>query len=121
MEQESQKVWRAARLCVWLLGALLAAVCIVSLLIVPRAIRAFDHLERTLESMDALTETADAALTAANSAANAADKLVADNADAVAEAMEQLNSVDFETLNRAINDLSDIVEPLARVANLLSR
>lgn len=119
MEREKTPRW--ARLCLWMLGATLAVLCAVSVLVVPKALRAFDHLERTLDGMDALAETADAALVAANSAAEAADKLVADNADAVTEAMEKLNAVDFDTLNRAIKDLADIVEPLARVSNLFNR
>ena len=30
-----------------------------------------------------------------------------------------ISAIDFDALNRAINDLADIVEPLARFANIL--
>ena len=35
--------------------------------------------------------------------------------------MEKFNSVDFDALNRAINDLAYIVEPLAKVSNFFNR
>lgn len=118
---ENEKLLRCARIGIWLLGALLAVVCAVSLLLVPKALRALDRVEDTLAGVDSLTQTAETALTTANAAANSANQLVADNADAVAEAMEKFNSVDFDSLNRAVKDLADIVAPLARVSNLFNR
>ena len=121
MDKENRSLLRCARVGVGLLAALLALACAVSLAVVPPALRALSHAEETLSGVDSLVETADAALTAASSAAETANKLVADNADAVGEAMEKFNSVDFVTLNKAINDLADIVEPLARVSNFFNR
>ena len=118
---ENEKLLRCARTVVWLLGALLAVICVVSVILVPRALRALERVDDTLSGVDSLTRTAEAALTTANAAAERANKLVADNADAVAEAMEKFNSVDFDSLNRAIKDLADIVAPLARVSNLFNR
>ena len=34
------------------------------------------------------------------------------------QSMEKLNSIDFQTLNKAIQDLADVVAPLARVTNM---
>lgn len=128
MEHEKNELLRYARIGVWLLGALLAVVCLALLIAMPRVIRTFDHMETVLTEVDALSvkadkalETANAALESANSAADNANKLVEDNADAVSEAMEKFNSVDFEALNKAINDLADIVEPLAKVSNFFNR
>ena len=118
---ENEKLLRCARIGVCLLGALLVVICVVSAAVVPKTLRTLDRVDETLAGVDSLVETAEAALTTANAAADSANKLVADNADAVAEAMEKFNSVDFESLNRAINDLADIVAPLARVSNLFNR
>ena len=118
---ENEKLLRYARIGVWLLGALLAVTCVVSVILVPKALRALDRVDDTLAGIDSLTRTAETALTTANAAADSANKLVADNSDAVAEAMEKFNSVDFDSLNRAIKDLADIVAPLARMSNFLSR
>lgn len=43
--------------------------------------------------------------------------LAADSQAAVTAAMKQLDLIDIETLNKAIEDLADVVEPLARVSN----
>ena len=146
---ENEKLLRYAHIGVILLGALLAAVCAISLIVVPKTLRALDRLHNTLtgvdslvetaeatlviannvaDSVDSLVETAEATLTnaeatlaTANAAADSANKLVADNAGAVAEAMKKINSVDFAALNRAIRDLADVVAPLAKVSNLLNR
>ena len=42
------------------------------------------------------------------------DELVSTSQSGVEEAVEKLNALDFEALNKAIRDLSSVVEPLAR-------
>ena len=118
---DNEKLLRCARAGVLLLGALLAVACVVSAVVVPKALRTLERVGETLDGVDSLVETAETALTTANAAADNANRLVADNADAVAEAMEKFNSVDFDSLNRAIKDLADVVAPLARVSNLFNR
>ncbi|MBO4916237.1 MAG: hypothetical protein J5449_13660 [Oscillospiraceae bacterium] len=121
MDADVKKLLRCSRIGVCLLALLLAVACAAAAILVPRALDTLDRIGVTLEGIDSLVETADAALVAANEAADSANKLVADNSEAVAEAMEKFNSVDFETLNKAINDLADIVEPLAKVSNFFNR
>ena len=65
------------------------------------------HMGSSLDGMDTLTENA--------------NKMVTDNTDAVAEALAKLGGIDFETLNQAIRDLADVVEPLARLTNFFNR
>ena len=43
--------------------------------------------------------------------------LTTDSQSAVTEAIEKLDTIDIETLNKAIRDLSDVVEPLAKVSH----
>lgn len=128
MEYDHQRLFRYVRVGVWLIGALLAAVCLALAILLPRATRAFDHMEETMARVDTLSENVNDTLVAANdalrsatAAADSANKLVVDNTDAVGEVMEKINSVDFDALNKAINDLADIVEPLARMSNFLNR
>ena len=125
MKKEDQKALRYLRLTAIFSAALLAVVCIAAALIVPRTLHALAHAEVTLSSMDELLVTAGNALTtagdtlrSATEAADAANRLVEDNAATVSEAMEKINAIDFDALNRAINDLADIVEPLARFAGI---
>ena len=42
------------------------------------------------------------------------DRLVSSSEKGVQEALEQINSVDIDTLNQAISDLSDVISPLAK-------
>lgn len=121
METETRKLLLCARIGVGLLAALLVVACVASAVLIPKTLRTIERVDTTLAGIDSLVETADAALNAANAAADSANKLVADNADAVAEAMEKFNSVDFDSLNKAIKDLADIVEPLAKVSNFFNR
>lgn len=44
--------------------------------------------------------------------------LATDSQTAVADAMKKLDTIDIETLNKAIQDLADVVEPLAKVSNI---
>ena len=43
--------------------------------------------------------------------------LAQDSQTIVEEAMKKLDAINFEALNRAIEDLADIVEPLANISN----
>ena len=42
--------------------------------------------------------------------------LAAESQTVVSDAMEKLDTIDIDTLNKAIQDLSDVVEPLAKVS-----
>lgn len=42
------------------------------------------------------------------------DNLVTSSDQSVKEALQQINSVDIKTLNQAIQDLSNLISPLAR-------
>ena len=44
--------------------------------------------------------------------------LAAESQSAVADAMKKLDTIDIATLNKAIKDLADVVEPLAKVTKL---
>lgn len=48
------------------------------------------------------------------------DSFVTTGQEAVEQATEKLNIIDFETLNQAIEDLADVVEPLAKFFNVFN-
>lgn len=113
MDNESKSL-RYARINVYLTAALLIVLCVGMLIVVPGALKTLRHAEDTLSRIDSLAATAEEALTTANA-------LITDNADTAGSMMEKFNSVDFDSLNKAIKDLSDIVEPMARVTNFFNR
>ena len=94
------------------------------------------QMETVLTDLEAVTDTLDGELdtiltnldTVTQELAQADLKgMVADVDDfvtagqgAVEEVTEKLSIIDFETLNRAIQDLSDVVEPLARFFNVFN-
>lgn len=41
------------------------------------------------------------------------DAFITENSESIADVMKKVEAVDFETLNKAIKDLSDVVEPFA--------
>jgi len=46
------------------------------------------------------------------------DELVVTSQAGVEQAMNTLNAIDFDTLNQAIEDLSNVIEPLAKFFNI---
>ena len=46
------------------------------------------------------------------------NNLASESQGAVADAMKKLDTIDIETLNKAIKDLADVVEPLAKLGRI---
>lgn len=75
-----------------------------------------DQAETIMDNMETVTQAlADADLGTMVENVNA---LAAESQTIVSEAMEKLDTIDIDTLNKAITDLSDVVEPLAKVSKL---
>lgn len=72
--------------------------------------------ETVMNNMETVTqELADADLGTMVKNVNA---LAAESQTVVSEAMKKLDTIDIDTLNKAIKDLSDVVEPLAKIPRL---
>ena len=65
--------------------------------LVPRLMTVMDHMETTLENINTWVEA---------------------NTDAASGALQKMNELDIDSLNQAINDLADVVRPLANLSNL---
>ena len=48
------------------------------------------------------------------------DSLVTTSQDSLEQMMAKLNTIDFESLNQAIRNLADVVEPLAKFFNVFN-
>ncbi len=114
--------------------------------IMPKAVAFIDHAETSLSEVDVLiaetenrmSETekliakADEAMTEiqgtttkfnlvldqASVLIDNANTMVENNTEAITETVQKLNKVDFDSLNNAIKNLNDAIEPLARLANM---
>ena len=100
-----------------------AAVCCLGVFVLvftvlPQIRGVVGKMEAVLTDLEAVTE----ALTQADLKGMAADvdAFVTTGQSAVEQATEKLNVIDFETLNRAIEDLADVVEPLAKFFNVFN-
>lgn len=72
--------------------------------------------QTVMENLNTVTQAlADADL---SSIVDNMSTLTVESQAAVADAMEKLDTIDIDTLNKAIADLSEIVEPLAKVSKI---
>ena len=69
-----------------------------------------------LADMDvaALIQQMQSLLTNLDSLVSNVDTLVTTNQDGLVETLEKISAIDIETLNKAIKDLSAVIEPLAK-------
>ena len=98
-----------------------SAVCVVGLFLLvytlmPQVQELTAQMETVLTNLEVVTDQL-AGMDLGSMVENV-DVLVTTSQAGVEQAMDQLNGIDFETLNRAINDLADVVEPLARFFNV---
>lgn len=102
---------------------LVTALCCVALVVtvlgvLPRVDGVITQMEAVLGNL----EQATAQLAAADleGMASNVDDLVVTGQQSLEQTMEKLNTIDFEALNRAIKDLADVIEPLAKFFNAFS-
>lgn len=75
-------------------------------------------LEGMVGNVDDLVTDVDGLLGNVDGLIGNVDTLVTTGQDSLEQTMEKLNAIDFETLNKAIKDLSDVIEPIAKFFNL---
>lgn len=125
MEQTNKKQVFYARL--QFLFTVVAALCCVVLLlsgmsVLPKLQETAVQAEAVLTNLE--TVTTELAKVDLNSMVQNMDTLVTDvdglvgtSQVGVEQAMEKLNAIDFDALNEAIKDLSDVIDPIARFFN----
>ncbi len=128
-QKRSSRLTRIAAIAALFL-ALVIAVALA--LVLPKAVKLIDNATESLAEVDGLIEDTEkvmgdlnditvqvnTVITDAGVLIDNSNSMVEDNTDAITETVQKLNQVDFETLNKAINDLADVVEPLAKFFNV---
>ena len=121
-----QKQLRFTRLLAIAACALAGAFLAALLCIVPPLLRTVKQADGLMEQVSAAVENADQAISQLTEADKALlgiqsmfdeDGLMNQTGDALAQAMEKVDSMDIESLNKAIRDLGDVMEPLADFFN----
>lgn len=95
-----------------------AGVFAVVLTVVPQVRAVAGQLEIVLTDLDTVTQ--ELARADLEGMVADVDAFVTTGQSAVEQAAEKLNIIDFDTMNRAIQDLADVVEPLARFFNVFN-
>ena len=124
LDQLKQSNEQQARLAKWqcIFGGIAALCCLAVLLLVwsmmPRINDLASQLEVTLTNLEDITrQLASADL---EGMVDNVDALVTTGQSSVELIIEKLNTMDFDTLNRAIQNLADVVEPLANFFNIFN-
>ena len=98
-----------------------AAVCCIGLFVlvsalIPQVQELTGQMGTVLTNLEIVTDQL-AGMDLGNMVSNV-DSLVTTNQAGVEQALDKLNGIDFDTLNQAITDLADVVEPLANFFNV---
>ena len=90
---------------------------VVARILVPEAtqtLQSFNEVAiKEQETLEEIDKVADSLVQASTNL----DKLVADNAEELTDAVKKISEVDFEGLNKGIKDFQDAVGPLANFMN----
>ena len=111
MVEEQQRTTKAQKMTEYACIGLAVILLVVSVILVPKAIVTLDNANETLESANATLESANKDLTALESSISGLEGLEKQ----ATEAMENMNSIDFDALNNSIRNLEAIVEPMAKL------
>jgi len=122
LERLDQSNRQQAKFARWqCIFSIASAVCIVGLFVLvyslmPQVQALTTQTEVVLENLTEVTDQL-AGMDLGTMVENV-DELVITSQAGVEQAMEQLNAIDFETLNQAIEDLAAVIEPLANFFNI---
>ncbi len=99
------------------LGVLVALVIALAI-IVPKVVSTLDQVQSAVTETESLVKQAKGTMEDIDTMVANVDTLVVENTESVGKAMEDLNSIDFEALNQGIQDLSEVIEPMAKFAEM---
>lgn len=100
-----------------------AVCCLLLLLTVAKIVPDIRELSGEISDIAAQAETVLTNLETVSDELAAADLegLVTDVDSLVASSLEKISAIDIETLNKAIKDLAEVIEPLAKVASIFGK
>lgn len=121
IEKNSRQQTRTARLqCLLALVAAVFCVGVFALIFnfLPRLDTVVTQMQTVLGNLE--TTTQELAALDLGGMMDGIDTLVASGQEGLAQTMEKLNTIDIDTLNKAIKDLAAVVEPFAKLINRLT-
>lgn len=113
-----QQVKLTRVICIFALVAALCCICTVGLVynVLPQINTIISQMQIVLGNL----ETATAQLSVVDFSGMIADveALVTTAQQSLDQTMNKLNTIDFQTLNKAIDDLAKVVEPMSKLMNV---
>ena len=113
-----QQVKLTRLVCIFALVAALCCICTVGLVynVLPQINTIISQMQIVLGNL----ETATAQLSVVDFSGMIADveALVTTAQQSLDQTMNKLNTIDFQTLNKAIDDLAKVVEPMSKLMNV---
>ncbi len=119
MVRTQKKTFRRQRIIMYCMIGIFAIFLISAVILVPNAVKLMNRAGEAVDRIDTLAVDMQGAVENINVAVDSVNTVVVDNTQDISEALQNINNVDFETLNKAILDLSETVEPMARFFKLL--
>ena len=112
-----RKVVTNVLVCIFMLAAAgsCIAICLTLGDLIPRVDQVISQMQNVLNNLE---ETSDAlARLDLETMVTNVDSLAVYAQQSLQQTMEKLNTIDFETLNKAIGDLAKVIEPLAKLVD----
>lgn len=98
-------------------------ILITALVIGGKVTSAVNTISKSADDLEAITSNLNSSMTGMDELISStsvmvesANTMIEENTNSVSDALGNFNSIDFDTLNKAIKDLSEVVEPLANFA-----
>ena len=115
--EDSKKRTTCARIAAFAATGVFIAVVVVCLLVVPRMFQLMNEADELVISAEtALTEIS-AMTTNITETSTSMNTFITENSQTISDAISGINEIDIATLNEAIQDLKDAVEPFANLMN----
>jgi len=119
MIERQERDIKVSRITAFAECALLAVLIMVFAILVPRFYATVHRVEETMDEVDILVDHAEESLSEVTNFAKDADEVIEANGEKVSLAIDNFNSVDFESLNKSISEIAEVIEPVIEVVNIL--
>ena len=97
--------------------ATFVVILVTALILVPQIVETLNNINKVAGEVEQSLQGVDTMVAEMTSASENLNKLVDDNAQGLTTAVENLANVDFDGLNKAIQDLQDAIGPMATFFN----
>lgn len=109
-QREDTRYQKRTAIATWAVALVLLIACLI---LIPKAVRTLHNLNDTMVSVTETSTQLQGTLSDLDEVIGNVNGLVEENTDYVNDAIKELNSIDFNSLNRSIKALEEITGPLA--------